>query len=279
VTRNLPPRILAIAGSDSGGGAGIQADIKTITALGGFATTAITALTAQNTLGVRGIHEVPPDFVALQIDAVVEDIGVDAAKTGMLGGAAIVEVVADRIRRHGIERLVVDPVMVSKSGARLLRRGAKDALLSKLLPLALVVTPNMDEAAALCGRKVKHLTDMREAARRLFELGPKWVLVKGGHLRGRPTDVLFDGKDFVEITRARVRTKNTHGTGCTFASAIATFLGMGKGVPQAAQMARDALERGLRSALPLGKGHGPLDHRAMFSAVPRGARAALRRRR
>jgi len=262
--KTLPPRILTIAGSDSGGGAGIQADLKTITALGGFGMSALTALTAQNTVEVRGVHEVPVQFVALQIDAVVEDIGVDAAKTGMLSSAAIVEVVADRIRRHGIERLVVDPVMVAKSGARLLEAEAEEALRSELLPLALVATPNLQEAAALCGRTVATLDEMRDAARRIRDLGSRWVVVKGGHLDGDPVDVLFGGEDFVEIKRPRVATESTHGTGCTFASAIATFLGRGEAVPDAVRLARDALQAALEGALPLGKGHGPLDHRAIF---------------
>jgi len=180
--RPLPPRILTIAGSDSGGGAGIQADLKTITALGGFGMSALTAATAQNTVGVRGIHELPPEFVALQIDAVVEDIGVDAVKTGMLGSAPIVEAVCERLRLHRIERVVVDPVMIAKSGARLLADAAQRSLCEHLLPLALVVTPNLHEAAALSGRRVQSVAGMREAARRIAALGARWVLVKGGHL-------------------------------------------------------------------------------------------------
>ncbi|MDP6439509.1 MAG: bifunctional hydroxymethylpyrimidine kinase/phosphomethylpyrimidine kinase [Candidatus Brocadiia bacterium] len=259
----MRPRILAIAGSDSGGGAGIQADLKTITALGGFGMSALTALTAQNTLAVTAVHEVPPEFVAEQIDAVASDIGVDAAKTGMLGTAAIVEVVAERLGAHGIDRLVVDPVMVSKGGARLLEADAEETLRARLLPLALVATPNLSEAGVLAGMRVGTLDEMREAARRIAGLGSRHVLVKGGHLAGEPVDLLFDGRDFGEIVRPRIATENTHGTGCTYASAIATYIGFGMAVPDAIERARDAVQRGLEKALPFGSGHGPLDHRAM----------------
>ncbi len=262
--RHLPPRILTIAGSDSGGGAGIQADLKTITALGGYGMCAVTALTAQNTVGVRGVQEVPPEFVALQIDAVAEDIGVDAAKTGMLSSAPVVEAVADRIRHHRIERLVVDPVMVAGSGARLLEAEGERALRESLLPLALLVTPNLSEAAALSGTEVRKPDQMREAARRIAGLGPRWVVVKGGHLEGAPVDLLFDGSDFTELARPRVETPNTHGTGCTFASATATFLGHGESVPDAVRLAGEALQAAIEDSLPFGKGRGPLDHRAMF---------------
>ena len=264
----MRPRVLTIAGSDSGGGAGIQADVKTITALGGFATCAVTALTAQNTAGVRGVLEVAPEFVALQIDAVAEDIGVDAAKTGMLAGAGIVEAVADRVRHHGIRPLVVDPVMVAKSGAPLLAPQAREALRNALLPLAAVVTPNLAEAEELSGMPVYDLASMREAARRIHALGPRWVLVKGGHLPGGPVDVLFDGRDFYEVARPRIETRNTHGTGCTYSAAIATGLGHGMDVPASVEWARDAVQLGLRGALELGKGAGPLDHGALFRLAP-----------
>ena len=260
---DLPPRILAIAGSDSGGGAGIQADLKTITALGGFGMSAVTALTAQNTLGVSAVHVVPAEFVGLQIDAVVSDIGVDAVKTGMLANAGIIHVVADRVRRYRIERLVVDPVIAAKSGARFLEPEAQQSLRQELLPLALVVTPNLSEAAALSGLEVSSLEGMREAARHIWGLGPRWVLVKGGHLSGPPVDLLFDGREFAELARPRIETKNTHGSGCTYASAIATFLGGGASVPQAVRRARDAVQRALQHALPLGRGQGPLDHRRL----------------
>ena len=260
----VPPRILAIAGSDSGGGAGIQADLKTITALGGFGMCAITAVTAQNTIAVSAVHQLPPHFVARQIDAVAEDIGIDAAKIGMLGSAAIVQVVAGRVRHHRIKRLVVDPVMIAESGARLLQQDAEETLRKKMLPLALLVTPNMYEAAALTGIEVETPDDMREAARRIADMGPRWVLVKGGHLSGDPVDLLFDGTEFIELARPRVPTRNTHGTGCTYASAIATFLGHGCSVPDATARGRDAVQAALEHSLRLGHGRGPLDHRVMF---------------
>ena len=261
-----PPRILTIAGSDSGGGAGIQADLKTITALGGFGMSALTALTAQNTIGVTGIQEIPPEFVARQIDAVAEDIGIDAAKTGMLSSAAVIEVVSERLQRHHVERLVVDPVLAAKSGARLLRPEAEQTLRHKLLPLALVVTPNLHEASVLAGRTVATLRDMREAALRIAAMGPRWVLVKGGHLNGDPVDVLFDGRQYIELARPRIATQNTHGTGCTYAAALATYIGWGLSVPEAAEAARDAVQMALERSLALGHGRGPVNHHALFWA-------------
>jgi len=258
-------RVLTIAGSDSGGGAGVQADLKTITALGAFGTCAITALTAQNTLGVRGILPVEPGFVAAQIDAVVDDIGTDAAKTGMLANRAIVETVAERAERHGIAPLVVDTVMVAQSGDSLLEPEAVEALTRLLFPLATVVTPNLAEAQALSGLRVRSVDQMQEAAERIHRLGPEWVLVKGGHLAGEPVDVLFDGSEFHYVRRARVDTLNTHGTGCTYSAAIATWLARGLPVPRAVEAARDAVQLGLSNALPLGKGRGPLNHGAIFS--------------
>jgi hydroxymethylpyrimidine/phosphomethylpyrimidine kinase len=262
------PRVLTIAGSDSGGGAGIQADLKTITALGGFGTSAITALTAQNTSGVRRVIQMEPGFVAEQIDAVLEDIGADAAKTGMLAGRAIVEAVADCVRRHALRPLVVDPVMVAESGARLLEEDARTAVREVMLPLAEVVTPNLWEAEALSGVRIADETAMRDAARRLFGLGSRWVLVKGGHLPGEPVDVLFDGRDFREVRRPRVATANRHGTGCTYSAAIATGLAWGMDVPGAVEWARDAVQAGLEGALALGRGSGPLGHGALFG-LPR----------
>jgi hydroxymethylpyrimidine/phosphomethylpyrimidine kinase len=250
--------------SDSGGGAGIQADLKTITALGGFGMSAVTALTAQNTLGVWGIFEVSPEFVGAQIDAVAQDIGIDAAKTGMLANRAIVQAVADRVRQHAIRPLVVDPVMVAKSGHPLMAPDASAALRELLLPLATVVTPNLWEAQELCGVPVRTVSEMAEAARRIRQLGPEWVLVKGGHLSGEPVDVLSDGTDCRQVRRPRVHTGNTHGTGCTYAAAIATGLGAGMSVPEAVEWARDAVQAALEGALSLGRGAGPLDHAAMW---------------
>jgi hydroxymethylpyrimidine/phosphomethylpyrimidine kinase len=265
----MQPRVLTIAGSDSGGGAGIQADLKTITALGGFGMSAITALTAQNTLGVRDISEVSPAFVAAQMDAVAEDIGIDAAKTGMLAGRGVIGAVADAVERHAVRPLVVDPVMVAKSGDALLAEDARELMRDRMLPLATVVTPNLAEAEVLTGRPVRDPAGMREAARRLRELGAEWALVKGGHLDGDPTDVLFDGRDLHEVTRPRVATRNTHGTGCTYSAAIAVGLARGMAVPDAVEWARDALQAALEHSLALGRGAGPLGHRAMIPFAER----------
>ena len=207
------PRVLIIAGSDSSGGAGIQADLKTVSALGAFGMTAITALTAQNTTGVYGVVEMEPEFVARQIEVCVTDIGCDAVKTGMLSSAAIIEAVAAKIREHHLRPLVVDPVMIAKSGAPLLQSDAVTALKEKLLPLATVVTPNLHEASALTGREIRTLEEMEEAARAIHDLGPENVVVKGGHLVDTATDVLFDGHKFMELRAERIETKHTHGTG------------------------------------------------------------------
>jgi hydroxymethylpyrimidine/phosphomethylpyrimidine kinase len=266
------PRVLTIAGSDSGGGAGIQADLKTITALGGFATSVLTALTAQNTTGVRGISDVAPEFVSLQIDAVMEDIGADAAKTGMLARRPVIEAVADGIRRHGIGPLVVDPVMVAQSGDPLLQEDAQAAVREVMLPLATVATPNLAEAAVLAGMEVADPAAMREAARRIHGLGPEWVLLKGGHLEGEPLDLLWNGRDLYEVRRPRIETRNTHGTGCTYSAAIATGLAFGLAVPEAVELARDALQTGLEASLSVGRGSGPLNHGRMFGMGPGTAR-------
>jgi hydroxymethylpyrimidine/phosphomethylpyrimidine kinase len=252
-------RALTIAGSDSGGGAGIQADLKTFAALGVFGMSVITSVTAQNTVGVQGVHDLPPEFVARQIDSVLEDIGVDAAKTGMLSSARIVEIVAAKVAAHRVERLVVDPVMVAKSGAPLLRPDAVTAVIEHLLPLALVVTPNLSEAQALSGVPVAGLDGMRESARRIHGLGPKHVVVKGGHLPGRAVDLLYDGRSFVELDAERIDTPHTHGTGCVFSAAIAAGLAKGRAVPEAVAEAKRFVTAAIRHALPLGKGHGPTD--------------------
>jgi len=250
-------RILTIAGSDSGGGAGIQADLKTVTLLGGYGMSAITALTAQNTLGVQAIHVVPALLVEKQIDSVLSDIGADAVKTGMLANAEIVEVVAKKIGEYGVKKVVVDPVMVSKSGAYLLRKDAQDALIKRLIPLTLVVTPNLMEASVLAGFKVNSVERMRKAARQIHQLGAEHVVVKGGHLKGSPIDLLYDGKNYEEIGGLRIETKNTHGTGCTFASAIATFLARGDAVPEAVRKAKTFITMAIQSGFSLGRGRGP----------------------
>jgi hydroxymethylpyrimidine/phosphomethylpyrimidine kinase len=255
------PRALTIAGSDSGGGAGIQADLKTFSAFGVYGASAITAITAQNTVGVRAVHEVPADIVAAQIDAVLDDIGADAAKTGMLSSASIIEAVADRLRAHSFTPLVVDPVMVAKSGDALLRPEAVRALVELLLPMATVVTPNAPEATVLSGVEVRDAASAREAARRIHALGAALVIVKGGHLGGeRSDDLLFDGQSFEILSGRRIDTPHTHGTGCTFSAAIAACLARGLEPPAAAREARAFLQGAIEHAEPLGTGRGPVNH-------------------
>ncbi len=255
------PRALTIAGSDSGGGAGIQADLKTFAALGVYGASAITAITAQNTVGVRAIHDVPVEIVAAQIDAVMEDIGADAAKTGMLSSREIIAVVADRLRFHGVDNLVVDPVMVAKSGDRLLREDAVKALRDLLLPLAAVVTPNAPEAEVLSGVEVVDPESAREAARRILDLGPRLVVVKGGHLEGDTSDdLVWDGRTFEVLTGRRIATRHTHGTGCTFSAAIAARLARGRSPMDSAREARTYLQGAIENAEPLGHGRGPVNH-------------------
>src|SRR3989337_813479 len=255
------PSVLTIAGSDSSAGAGIQADLKTFAALGVYGTCAITAITAQNTLGVSAVQEMPPGIVAAQIDAVVTDIRPDAVKTGMLSSASIIEVVAAKVREHGLPNLVVDPVMVAKSGDRLLREDAVAALRELLLPLATVVTPNLPEAEALTGRAVRSDDDVRTAAEEIVRLGARAVVVKGGHRESaEATDVLYDGKAFREYSAPRVETTSTHGTGCTFASAIAACLRPGMPLADAVGEAQAYLTEALRRAYPIGHGHRPVHH-------------------
>ncbi len=254
------PKALTIAGSDSGGGAGIQADLKTFAALGVYGASAIVALTAQNTVGVTAVHEVPPEFVTAQIDAVMTDIGADAAKTGMLASAPIVGAVAESVRRHGIDRLVVDPVMVAKSGDRLLREDAVEAVRRDLLPLALVVTPNIPEAEVLAGRRIESEADMAEAARAIAALGPRYVVVKGGHLPGEPVDLVFDGAAVERLSSPRVETRNTHGTGCTFSAAIAAELAKGAAPLEAIARAKAYLYQALAHSYAVGAGHSPVHH-------------------
>ena len=251
------PRVLIVAGSDSGGGAGIQADLKTVTALGGWGMTAITALTAQNTLGVAGILPVEPSFVAAQMQACASDIGADAVKTGMLVSTPIIEAVAAALRDIDCRAIVVDPVMLATSGAPLLQPEAIDTLRRSLFPLAAVITPNLLEAARLLGRTIERVSEMREAARSLADLGPQAVLVKGGHLKGAAIDVLFDGSNLHEIPGERIESRNTHGTGCILASAIATRLAAGDRVIDATIVAKRFVTRAIRSWLTLGSGTGP----------------------
>ncbi len=220
-------KVLTIAGSDSGGGSGIQADLKTILSLGAYGMSVVTALTAQNTQGILGICPVSPDFVALQLQAIFDDIGVDCVKMGMLCNAGIVNVVAETIAKQRMEKVVVDPVLVSKSGAALLDEAGREAMVKVLFPLAYLLTPNIPEAEILTGKKISGIPDMKKAAKRLQKMGPRYVLVKGGHLEGNPVDILHDGSQEYEFTSQRVRTRHTHGTGCTLASAIATLMAQG----------------------------------------------------
>ena len=252
--------ILTIAGSDSGGGAGIQADLKTFAAFGLFGTSAITAVTAQNTLGVSAIYELPAEIVAAQIDAVVTDLRPQAVKVGMLAGVAIVDVVAAAIRRHQLQHVVIDPVMVAKSGDRLLRPEAVEALIRSLLPLATVLTPNLPEAEVLLGRPVCSLVEQEAAARDIAALGLCAVVVKGGHREGEPVDVLFAAGKLRRYTAERIETSSTHGTGCTFSSAIAANLALGLPLPEAVGAAKHYLTGAIRHAPGLGSGHGPVNH-------------------
>ncbi len=260
------PRCLTIAGSDSGGGAGIQADLKTFAALGGYGMSVLTAITAQNTMGVQAVFELPATLVAQQIDSVVTDIGVDAVKTGMLANAEIIAVVAEKARQYQWPHLVVDPVMVAKSGDPLLHPDARAALIALLFPLATVVTPNLPEARALTGLEIATTQEMEQAAQAIHAMGPRWVVVKGGHLSGDSIDVLFDGRQFTYFRSPRIETRHTHGTGCTFASAIATGLAKGLSVPEAVQQAKDYITTALRHAPGLGQGHGPVHHFADWYA-------------
>ena len=255
-----PAKALTIAGSDSGGGAGIQADLKTFAALGVYGSSAITAITAQNTLGVTAVQEIDTDVIAKQIDAVMDDIGAGAAKTGMLSSAAIIETVAAGIRRHGLAKLVVDPVMVAKSGDRLLRPDAVSALRELLLPLALVATPNIPEAEVLAGRTLQTEGELRDAARAIQAMGPKAVIIKGGHRTGDADDLLFDGQAFQTLHAERVDTPHTHGTGCSFSAAIAAGLAKGLDVPQAVAEAKSWLTAAIRQAYAIGSGYSPVHH-------------------
>lgn len=263
------PRVLTIAGSDSGGGAGIQADLKTFTAFGTFGMCAVTAVTAQNTLGVQEVYELPPELIGSQIDSVCNDLGVDAAKTGMLASSAIVRVVAAKVREHQISPLVVDPVMVAKGGTPILADEAVDALLAELVPLATVLTPNRYEAERLTGLTLRTREDFLKAARMLVGAGAQWVVVKGGHGddERQCVDVATDGNSVLELAGPRFVTEHTHGTGCTFASAVAALLAGGTSIPEALRLAREYVGAAIAGAPGLGGGHGPINHLAGVSSV------------
>jgi len=258
------PAAMTIAGSDSGGGAGVQADLKTFAALGVYGTSVLTAITAQNTVAVTAVHEIPVDMISAQIDAVVTDIGADAVKTGMLSSSAIIECVTASLKRYsgvpGVRRLVVDPVMVAKSGDSLLREEAVGALRELLLPMAAVVTPNIPEAETLTGRTIVTDGDIRNAAIAIVGMGAASVVVKGGHREGPATDLYYDGSSFREFTSPRFETANTHGTGCTFASAVAAGLAKGLQTEEAVGRAKGFVTEAIRRSFPIGQGHGPLNH-------------------
>jgi hydroxymethylpyrimidine/phosphomethylpyrimidine kinase len=253
-------RALTVAGSDSGGGAGIQADLKTFAELDTYGMSVITALTAQNTVGVHGVHEVPADFVRAQLDAVLGDIGADVVKTGMLSSAEIIAAVSDGFVSHGVHRLVVDPVAASKHGDPLLRADAVEALRS-LIEMAEITTPNLGEVTLLTGVVVESIDDLRKAAEAMLGLGTTWVLVKGGHLPGSvAVDLLSDGSTTIEITAAHLDTTDTHGTGCTLASAIAAYRGRGLDVIESVRLAKGYVTGAIRAGIRIGSGIGPVDH-------------------
>lgn len=255
-------KALTIAGSDSGGGAGIQADIKTFQELDVYGMSALTAVTAQNTLGVQGVHSLPVPFVAQQIESVFADLRPDAVKTGMLFSSEIIAEVAQQAAQHRIDKLVIDPVMIAKGGASLLQSEAVTALVQQLLPLALVVTPNIPEAEVMTGCTIHSLADRKEAAKRIHDYGAAYVIVKGGHDAGSDTvtDLLYDGTAFTEFAGPRVDTVHSHGTGCTFSAALTAELAKGNDVLSATRTARDYVQAALTDTLGIGGGHGPTNH-------------------
>jgi hydroxymethylpyrimidine/phosphomethylpyrimidine kinase len=254
-----PPRVLAIAGSDSGGGAGIQADLKTMLALGVHGMTVICAVTAQNSVGVQGYWELPPEAVLAQLESVLGDIGAQAIKTGMLASPELVATVSDVLAGVAAP-VVVDPVAVSKHGDSLLSAGTLEMVRERLLPLATIVTPNLLEAELLSGTKITDEAQMLTAARMISAMGPQWVLVKGGHLPGSPVDLLFNGADAIRVPGERIVSKHTHGTGCTLASAIASRLALGDQMPAAVKAAKEYVAGAIAAGFPLGAGIGPVDH-------------------
>ncbi|HEX4814968.1 MAG TPA: bifunctional hydroxymethylpyrimidine kinase/phosphomethylpyrimidine kinase [Nonomuraea sp.] len=259
MTDSTPPRVLTVAGSDSGGGAGIQADLKTMMAMGVHGMSVIAAVTAQNSLGVQGYWELPPEAVRAQLDSVLGDIGAQAVKTGMLASPALVEIVADTLGAYAAP-VVVDPVGVSKHGDSLLAPEAVGTLRTRLLPVATVATPNLWEVEQLTSVKVEDEDDLRRAADAVLSLGPTWALIKGGHLPGAPVDLLTDGTDEYRYTAERLDNRHTHGTGCTLASAVAARLALGDQVPDAVSRAKDYVTGAIANGYPLGGGIGPVDH-------------------
>ncbi|MBM7702216.1 bifunctional hydroxymethylpyrimidine kinase/phosphomethylpyrimidine kinase [Metabacillus iocasae] len=254
-------KALTIAGSDSGGGAGIQADLKTFQELKAYGMSAITAVTAQNTLGVQDVYPMSVAAVEAQIDSIGADLGADAVKTGMLFSSEIIEAVANKIKQYKWERIVVDPVMIAKGGASLLQQQAVQALKDHLLPLAMVITPNIPEAEVLTDMSISNLDERMEAAKKLHKMGVQHVVIKGGHGEGEDlVDLLYDGQEFLYITSKRIHTKNTHGTGCTFAAALTAQLAKGSSVRQAVVVAKDFIQAAIEEDLKIGNGHGPTNH-------------------
>lgn len=255
------PRVLVIAGSDSGGGAGIQADIKTLNSIGVFGMTAITSLTAQNTQGVFEIFDLPPSFVKKQIEVVIEDIGVDAIKIGMLSNKEIIDMVVEEIKKYRIENVILDPVMKSQTGYDLIKEDAKKILIEKLIPLSLIITPNKFEAEEISGLKINNKEDIKEAISKIKEKGAKWVLIKGGHFEEKyAIDYLSDGKNIYEIRTKRINTDNTHGSGCTYASAIAGYIAKGLDILNAVKKAKRFIYGAIKNSLEIGRGKGPVNH-------------------
>ncbi|HHV07266.1 MAG TPA: bifunctional hydroxymethylpyrimidine kinase/phosphomethylpyrimidine kinase [Firmicutes bacterium] len=261
-------RVLTIAGTDSGGGAGIQADLKTFTVMRAYGMSVIAAVTAQNTMGVQGVYPLAPEAVGEQLESVFSDIGADAVKTGMLFSAPIITEVAAKLRKFNVSNLVVDPVMIAKGGSRLLEEEATAALKDELLPLTTVITPNIPEAEVLTGVKITTVDDMKTAAKQLVAMGVQAAVVKGGHLTADPIDVLFDGKQVSEFVGRRYQTKNTHGTGCTFSAALAVGLAHGLDLSAAVQQAKDFVSLAISKAVPIGHGHGPTNHLAWLDRTP-----------
>ncbi|MFV2120239.1 bifunctional hydroxymethylpyrimidine kinase/phosphomethylpyrimidine kinase [Streptomyces sp. Act-28] len=259
MTRQAPPRVLTVAGSDSGGGAGIQADLKTMLALGVHGMSVLTAVTAQNSLGVQGAWELPAEAVRAQYRSVVDDIGVQAVKTGMLASAPLVETVAELLAATDAPA-VVDPVGVSKHGDPLLAASALDSVRERLLPVATVATPNLDEVTQLTGVRVEGEDDLRRAADAVLAFGPRWALIKGGHLTGEAVDLLTDGREEHWLRAPRLDNRHTHGTGCTLASAIAAGLAKGLAVPDAVREAKEYVTGAIAAGFALGGGIGPVDH-------------------
>lgn len=258
--------VLTIAGSDSCGGAGIQADIKTFSALGTYGMSVITAVTVQNTQGVFGCQDITPDIIAGQIDAIFTDIEVHAVKIGMVSQIETIKIIAQKLKQYQAKNIVLDPVMISKSGFDLMQKNAKETLIKELLPLAFVVTPNLPEAEVITGLSIQNLEDMEKAAKIIYNMGAKNILIKGGHLEHDATDILFDGKNYIHLKEKRIQTKNTHGTGCTLSSAIAANLAKDKTVQQAVENAKEYITGAIEHSLAIGKGVGPTNHfYALFS--------------